>query len=266
MNGFREDLYRGYVSRFRKNYLSRTDQARWSYTAWAERKYLPLLRGLSKDAPILELGCGPAYFLEFLRARGFSNAVGIDASSEQISLALTRGLVVQQADVFQFFNENRKTYDAIVALDFLEHFARDELSELIPMVFRSLNPGGRLIISTPNGQGLFAGEVIFGDLTHMTIFTPSSLAQLLTAHDFSEVQCRETGPVAKNVAGFIRVAFWGGVRFMAKASRFVQTGKRQDIWTETFLCLAYREDRPHGVSPDGSTNQAQNTDGDRRIP
>jgi cyclopropane fatty-acyl-phospholipid synthase-like methyltransferase len=212
------------------------------------------LKGLNKNAPILELGCGPGNFLEFLIDNGFTNAHGIDVSREQINIALSKQLSVQETDVFQFLTQNIKTYDTIVAIDLLEHFTKNELYELISLIARHLNDGGRLIISTPNGKGIFAGEVLFGDLTHMTIFTPQSLAQLLHAHGFDGVRCWETGPVAKNIAGFMRVAAWRVVRFLAKAARFAETGKRQDIWTETFLCMAYREDSCLPRSPDGPTD------------
>ena len=239
---FREGFYRVYVSRFRKNHFSRRDRAQHSYKAWADQKYRPLLKGLKQDAPILEVGCGPGYFLESLRDNGFNNATGIDISAEQVDLCLERKLQAVKADVFCFLCRQRENYEAVIAIDFLEHFTRDELDRLIPLVADALRPGGRLILGTPNGQGLFAGQVIHGDLTHMTVFTPQSLAQLLYAHGFNEVRCWEAGPVAKNAIGLVRIAAWRFVRFLGKAARFAETGKRQDIWTETFLCMAYREE------------------------
>jgi 2-polyprenyl-3-methyl-5-hydroxy-6-metoxy-1,4-benzoquinol methylase len=244
MNRFRENLYKVYVSKFTTSHSSRTDRAERSYRSWAEKKYLPMLEGLSKDAPIIELGCGPGFFMQFLKEKGFENVKGIDLSTEQIALADARGLDVTQTDVFEFLKKNSRIYAVIVAIDFLEHFTREELNELLPLICSALQPTGRLIVSTPNGQGLFSGAVVFGDLTHLTVFTPGSLTQLLSAHGLINIRCLETGPVVKNAVGILRVAIWQGVKLVANAVRFVQSGKRQAIWTDTFLCLAFKRDRP----------------------
>lgn len=179
--------------------------------------------------------------MELLRESGYSQVEGVDICSEQIALALGRGLDVRRADVFEFLAESGRHYHVIAAFDFLEHFTRDELNRLLPMVALSLHPGGRLLVSTPNGQGLMAGAVIFGDFTHLTVFTPAALTQLLKANGFSEVHCAEAGPAAKNLAGVLRVSLWNGIRLVAGAARFVQTGKWQKIWTETFLCVAFKD-------------------------
>ena len=44
-----------------------------------------------------------------------------------------------------------------------------------------------MLVQTANGAGLFPAQVIYGDLTHMTIFTPHSLAQLLRASGFVDL-------------------------------------------------------------------------------
>src|SRR5271157_4479333 len=46
----------------------------------------------NKSARVLELACGPAPFLYFLKQRGYFNLVGIDISPEQVALAHAVGL------------------------------------------------------------------------------------------------------------------------------------------------------------------------------
>jgi hypothetical protein len=42
------------------------------------------------------------------------------------------------------------------------------------------------------------------------------------------------------VRGKIDVALWAGLKAVANAIRSVETGKRQAIWTENFICRAFR--------------------------
>jgi 2-polyprenyl-3-methyl-5-hydroxy-6-metoxy-1,4-benzoquinol methylase len=248
---FRRELYQRYVSTFKNGQVqggspnpdSRVPipgAERASYWSWCERKYLPLLSGLGRDEPVLELGCGPGHLMEFLQRRGFSHVTGIDISEEQAWLARARGQLVCVADALPFLESNVGRFAAIIAVDFLEHFTRDELMTLVKQIATALRQGGVLMVQTANGQGLFPNQVIYGDLTHMTIFTPGSLGQLLRAHGFGQPTFYETGPVAVRLHGRANVALWGGITGAARLVRQVETGKRQDIWTENFICRAVK--------------------------
>jgi SAM-dependent methyltransferase len=231
---FRRELYRRYVSRFKLETRLNAEPS----VAWWDHKYLPLLEGLERGAPILELGCGAGELLAYLERRGFSHAMGIDISSEQVELARGRGVHAEVVDALDFLGSAEDSYDAIVAVDLLEHLSRDELVRLAPLIFGALQPGGRLLVQTANGAGLFPHQVIYGDLTHMTIFTPQSLAQLLRVSGFVDLCFYETGPVPIRLRGKINLALWQAIKAVANAVRSIETGKRQAIWTENFICLA----------------------------
>lgn len=230
---FRRALYARYVSTFKGS------QGGDSF-AWWDHKYLPLLNGLAPEAHILEIGCGAGGLLAYLARRGFSHAQGIDISAEQISLARARGARADQADAFEFLACQAEQFEALIAVDVLEHFSRDELLRLAPLLHRVLRPGGRLLVQTANGAGLFPGQVVYGDLTHLTIFTPESLGQLLHQAGFTRLQVFETGPIPLRLRGKVNLGLWRAVASVASAVRQVETGKRQPIWTENFICLAYR--------------------------
>lgn len=232
---FRHDLYDRYVTTF-KGPGALSDAGAWAF--W-DHKYLPLLRDLSPDAPILEIGCGEGRLLAYLARRGFRHASGVDISAEQIALAERRGVQAELADAFEVLARRRGTCAAIVAVDVLEHFSRDELGRLATSINAALMPGGRLIVQTANGAGLLPGQVIYGDLTHLTIFTPQSLAQLLTPAGFTRFSFFETGPTPVRVRGKLDVALWSAIRAVATIARRIETGKTQTIWTENFICRAF---------------------------
>ncbi len=240
MADFREQFYQRYVSAFKNPETPANEGFLKAYLTWCRHHYRPLVRDLARTASILELGCGPGYMMEFLQSEGFVNVKGIDLSEEQAHLARVRGLDVEVADAFSYLPASSETFDAIVALDFMEHFSKEELLTLISLIAARLNPGGALILQTPNGEGLFPNQVIYGDLTHLTILSPGSLRQLLRLFDFVEIDIRETGPAPKNLAGILRLAIWRIARLLATLARMAETGKKQTIWTENMICCARR--------------------------
>ena len=233
---FRAALYRTYASTF-KGDSGRTAEGSFD---WWDHKYLPLLADLERGSEILEIGCGSGALLSYLERRGFQHAQGVDISVEQIELARKRGVQAEQADALTYLEAHRKTFAAIVAVDVLEHLNRDELLRIASMLHAALEPRGRLLVQTANGAGLLPGQVIFGDLTHLTVFTPESLAQLLRSVGFCDLTFYETGPIPIRVRGKLDHVLWSGIKRCAATIRKIETGKRQTIWTENFICLAFR--------------------------
>jgi 2-polyprenyl-3-methyl-5-hydroxy-6-metoxy-1,4-benzoquinol methylase len=235
-NDFRVNLYSRYISKYKK-FIGNEDTGNIKsdykvYKKW----YLSLLRSFSKNANIIELGCGSGYILQFLKHEGFQNLYGIDISVEQIEKAKAKGLNTDVKSVFDFFETNKTKYDIVLALDFIEHFEKNELLNLFAGINKILNENGILIIRTPNGQGLFPGRNIYGDLTHLTIFNPNSLTQILHFAGFYDIKFYETGPVIKNLKGFIRFILWQTIRIFIKAVRIVETGGSEKIYTQDFIC------------------------------
>src|SRR5207237_108465 len=140
--------------------------------------------------------------------------------------------------VFDFFDEQHEKLDAIIAIDFFEHFTKEELLRLVPMIKAALGPHGLLLVQTVNGEGLFPRQIIYGDVTHMTILTPGSMTQLLRASGFEYIEFSECAPIARGVIGIVRAALWKMIRSGANIIRMVETAKRQAVWTENFITVA----------------------------
>ena len=239
MSDFRSRLYDRYVSTF-KGDSALVGQALASHWRWCDRRLLPLFTGLPQSARILEIGCGPGHLLEYLERNGFTDAFGVDISAEQVALAQEKRLRATVADVFATLDAADGTLDAVVGIDLLEHFTKDEGIRLCDAIRRSLRPGGRVVFRTPNGSALLAGPIVYGDLTHMAIYNESSLRQLLTLTGFANLTFYETGPIPKNLTGLVRSGIWNAARAIANLVRMAESGGGQAIWTQNILCLAYR--------------------------
>jgi SAM-dependent methyltransferase len=237
---FRKELYKQYDSMF-KTYISHFDsksiQKMWN---WFDHKYLPLISSYTKESPILELGCGRGYMLEYLSRHNYKNLKGIDISEEQINISRGKGFDVEAVDALNFFNNNERKYKIIIALDFVEHFHKRELLPLFEGIFRCLDEGGLFIFHTPNGQTILSPALIYGDLTHLTIFNPNSAMQLLRIVGFNKVKFYEAGPLSKNFSGFIRMIMWKSIKACYNFIHLVEAGSTQKILTQNFIAVAIK--------------------------
>jgi 2-polyprenyl-3-methyl-5-hydroxy-6-metoxy-1,4-benzoquinol methylase len=176
--------------------------------------------------------------LKYLQSAGFTNLTGIDISEEQIAVAQAKGFNAFQADAFSFLRENEEQFEIITAIDIIEHFKKEELYELLHLIFKSLKPGGSLIVQTPNGGGLMPGYVIYGDLTHFTILSPLSLKHILTLTGFEKITMKELGPAL--FVHFPLFIGWQLVRIVAMLIKFLEIGRIQKHWTESFIAKAQK--------------------------
>jgi 2-polyprenyl-3-methyl-5-hydroxy-6-metoxy-1,4-benzoquinol methylase len=238
MNDFREELYRRYSSTF-KEHISELDETGVTTTLNKYRcQYLSILNKVNKNVRILELGCGRGLFLKFLSDTGYKNIFGIDVSKEQIDIAKDQNLNVEEIDVLEYLKSNIEKFDLIFAIDLIEHFDKDELIPLFEGIYKNLIIGGAFVFHTPNGLGINANRIIYGDLTHLSIFTPNSAAQILKLAGFNKIIFFETEPYAKDIKGFLRLILWKIVKLFLNAVRLIETGGTEKILTQNFIGVA----------------------------
>lgn len=200
----------------------------------------------NKAARILELACGAAPFLYFLKKEGYSNLTGIDISPQQVSLAHAIGLrdEVHQDNIVSFLNmQSSNRYDVIILFDILEHFAPAEQFEVLDKAFARLTPQGKCILHVPNADGVFGSRVRYSDITHKTAFTNRSITQLLRTIGFTQIQCFEDKPIPHSLFSVIRRGLWeifamGQVFILA-----IETGnlhRHQYIFSQNMLVVAQK--------------------------
>jgi 2-polyprenyl-3-methyl-5-hydroxy-6-metoxy-1,4-benzoquinol methylase len=250
LSDIRSQLYERYVSTFKHENASLTPEELAHYYLWCDARYFPILQNLPKTSSILELGCGHGRILSYLRQNGFMNVKGIDVSDEQIALARKDGLDAERTDVFEYLKNNYSSplqgerlgerLDCVIAIDFVEHFTKEELLRLFELLHKVMKPGGVLLLQTVNGEGLFPRQIIYGDLTQSTILSPGSMSQLLSSTGFHEMKYFECAPPPFGLKGRLRSIAWKMIRAGANTIRLIESNKAQSIWTENFICSARR--------------------------
>ena len=145
-----------------------------------------------KNANILDLGCGYGSFLHTLQKREYKNLFGVEIGEEENRFLNSKGLHVSKLDILEFLKSDIKTYELITLFDVLEHFKKDEIVEILPLLKNRLNDNGKLIVRLPNGEAIFKGSIMYGDFTHETYLTKRSMIQLFHTFGFSSVKIYPT--------------------------------------------------------------------------
>ena len=105
---------------------------------------------LAKHSRIIDLGCGPGYFLDEMRDRGFNNLQGITLSGEDIDTCQAKQHSVIRADM-NFLDDQDESVDLMFCRHSLEHSPFPYLTLL--EYNRVLRPRGILYIEVPRPDG-----------------------------------------------------------------------------------------------------------------
>jgi len=126
-----------------------------------QQRLLWLRDHLRREDRAVEFGCGTGRLITLpLRGWGY-DVIGVDLDEESIEhgrgLLREAGLeteVLQAVDLKEFPGP----FDAVIASEILEHLDDDELRDSLELIRERLVPGGKLLVTTPNGYSLFELE------------------------------------------------------------------------------------------------------------
>ncbi|MFH1645173.1 MAG: class I SAM-dependent methyltransferase [Candidatus Omnitrophota bacterium] len=243
MSDYRQKFYSRYVSTYQKGLfeIENCEIIKKSFPVF--HKYYVRHFPEDKGASILELGCGNGAFLYYLQHLGYCNSYGIDISQEQINIAKRiRVNNAEKADLREYLKDKKNSYDVIIGRDILEHFSKNEIMDVLQLIYDSLKTGGMLIIQTPNGESPFSNRYRYCDITHEIIFTRISLQQLLSVFDFKDVLCYRTGPVVYGLKSAVRFVLWRFIELFLKAYLLIESGTCEGVFTQNIICKARKGD------------------------
>jgi 2-polyprenyl-3-methyl-5-hydroxy-6-metoxy-1,4-benzoquinol methylase len=126
---------------------------------WHQTRYLAALAaltagGATREWSVGDVGCGTGGFLRFLRARGFARLAGFDVSPVALATAGEGGIPVHAVDLEATFTLAGAPWDALVAMDVVEHVADDR--GFLGAAAQALRPGGLLFLTVPAFPHLFS--------------------------------------------------------------------------------------------------------------
>ena len=156
-----EDFYTAFEARFRGSR---------ELIAGRLAAYLPFLEALARLYPggaVVDLGCGRGEWLELVREKGFQG-LGVDLDDMMLEDCRSRQLQVVTGDALDHLQSLPDASQCLVsAFHLVEHIPFDRLQALVREAHRVLQPGGLLIVETPNSENLtVATSSFYLDPTH----------------------------------------------------------------------------------------------------
>ena len=172
--------------RYEQHHRERRDEGDFVFVP--ER--IPLLvAAVGRGKRVLDLGCrSGALTQHFL---GGNSVVGLDIDAAALEKAATLGIQPVQANVEEPLPFEDGSFDAVVAGELFEHLQFPDA--LVAEIGRVLRPGGVLAGSVPNAFRVqsrlrfLRGEAPEDDPTHLRMFSPAALRQLLSGFDRVEL-------------------------------------------------------------------------------
>jgi SAM-dependent methyltransferase len=154
------------------------------------RYMLGLLSSASRGRRLLEVGCGAGFFLKAAERAGWQ-VQGIELSAEASQFAIERLNLPIRRERAEEAPIPPGSFDAAAMFDVIEHLF--EPRAVLAAIARALEPGGTLVINTPNVDSLtrhLLGEswAVLSPLEHLYYFNEDTLRRLLEATGFEQVR------------------------------------------------------------------------------
>jgi SAM-dependent methyltransferase len=161
-------------------------------------KYVDPLN-LPKDAAILDLGCGPGYFLDEMKKREYTNLVGVTLSPDDVKNCESKGHTVKKYDL-SFLPQQDGYYDESVDFIFLRHALEHSPYPIFSLMEynRILKQGSYIYIEVPAPDCDRKHEY---NLNHYSILGEHQLSALLqrTGFKIDRMEAMEFGISIPNV-------------------------------------------------------------------
>jgi 2-polyprenyl-3-methyl-5-hydroxy-6-metoxy-1,4-benzoquinol methylase len=150
---------------------------------------------------VLDFGCGVGYLLPHL-CQYTPKVYGADLSRESVRrtnerLAGTRGF--EGAFLLSDLRGHATAFDAILAVEVIEHLYDEELDEALRAIRGMLSPDGIAIFTTPNNENRDASMIlcpttgqVFHRWQHVRSWNADSLGRWLKANQFAVTHMMET--------------------------------------------------------------------------
>jgi 2-polyprenyl-3-methyl-5-hydroxy-6-metoxy-1,4-benzoquinol methylase len=173
------------------------ERRRGVQSKWHHLKFQRVARELAGHRRVLDVGCGPGTMIGNLGPG--HDSVGTDLSTRQIEYARrtygaggSRFYAVSPARL----PEEEGAFDAVTLVELIEHLSPLDVDETMREALARLQPGGKLIVTTPNFRSAWPlveaavdrlGEVGYDD-QHINKFGPARLMRLLERHGLQQRQ------------------------------------------------------------------------------
>lgn len=146
---------------------------------------------------ILEIGPGLGEFISFVSEKGDPVIDVIDRDQGVLDRVKSKFKVRNawrcSAEEMGELEGQLDRYDRVFLLQVMEHIETRSLPGFLRALYKSLAPGGLIVITVPNGGNPLSIVERYSDITHHNLFSENSLKQLVEMSDLKGATCRVQG-------------------------------------------------------------------------
>lgn len=148
--------------------------------------YLPFFKDCQN---VIDLACGDGDFVLLLQGLGI-RVLGVDSDIKAATAAAKKGIPFIEKDVFDYLaDQPDQSVDGIFCAHLVEHLPYPKVMELVRQSFRILQPGGRIVLATPNARSLYSHlEMFYLHFGHVSFYHPRLLCFFLDHEGFTDSQ------------------------------------------------------------------------------
>lgn len=153
-------------------------------TVWRSLWRFHFSRLVSPEACVLDLGSGYGSFINHVVAR---RRIALDVWPDfKGFLAPGVEAVVGRVTALDFLEDH--SVDLAFASNLFEHLPQSDLCSVLAILRRKLTPAGQIALLQPNYR--YAFREYFDDYTHVTVYSHTSLGDLLVANGYELIDVR----------------------------------------------------------------------------
>lgn len=187
----------------------------------------------NKEATIVDVGCGAGILLEWLEAKGYRKAVGVDPDRGQVEFCRKLGMRAEQVVNTAEWLREQSGIDLLIMKDILEHIPADQVTDILTSSVAALAEHGRIVIVVPNAAASFASYWQYLDATHIRTYTEIVMRVELEQAGFRiEYVGGDDTWVASSIGGLIRLflrILFRGFRRLEMIAEFGAQGLRMPL-------------------------------------
>ncbi len=150
------------------------------------RIYEPYFR--DAKGTVLDFGCGRGEFLLLMKELGV-DAIGVDPYKAYEAMGAMKGIQIVTDDGVKFLQNAKEPFGGIFVGQVVEHIGFPNIVKLCKLAYEKLQPGGYLVMETPNAACLaIYTNSFYLDPTHQNPVHPLLLQYIAKAAGFSSVE------------------------------------------------------------------------------
>lgn len=160
------------------------------------RPWLTELAHQHSGGSVFEIGPGRGEMARLISQLGFKWR-GVDANVSQVAVLKSKGFDARSGEGWNLLaDEPEESLAAIIALHVIEHVPFQKVIQLFQLAATRLEPGGLLLLETPNWRSMHAALNFYLDPTHLRPVDGRLLEFIAAEHGFTVLLCQGVEPLA----------------------------------------------------------------------